>query len=224
MIGPTLDEIIARVRSEMSEGDPGFFTDPDLTKAINGGQDAIATDCPWTAMGSYTTTTVIGSARYALPLAVIHPTATYLSLASGQEYRVDYTEPNIVDSRTSFSGSQRGVARWVTYRRTAQGVSLELFPGPSQSGLALRTEANIRPGTLVAAGDRTDLDPLVITVLVDYVLWKLKGKDEETQQAREYRDSYETGLRDLRARRLKSQNDQKNVNLARRSIFRWRGW
>lgn len=224
MIGPTLDEIIGRVRSELSEGDAEFFTDSDLTKAINGGQDAIAADCPWTVLRRYTTTTVIGSSRYALPLDVIHATATYLTLASGQQYRVDYIEADVVDSRTAFSGNQRGVARWVTYRRTDQGIELELYPGPSQTGLILTVEGNVRPTTLSATTDRTDLDPLLVTVLVDYVLWKLKGKDEETQQAREYRDSYETGLRDLRARRLKSQNDQKNVNRAKRSIFRWRGW
>lgn len=218
----TLDDILTAVRAELSEGDADFFTDDVVTGVINRGQDSIAKDCPWLCMATLFTATVKNASAYMLPERAIHALRSTMRLSSGIPYRLDYKEPDTMDEFASYTNPSSGRPQYVSYDREGNSVIARIWPAPSQSGLTLAVTAHMQPTPLSDLADISDLDPLAIPVLVDYCLYRLKGKDEEQGQMDRYKRDYEDGLRDLRARRMRTQYDKANINRARRSSTYWR--
>lgn len=220
----TLNELIADVRSELSEGDDEFFTDADLIRFFNQGQDIIAADAPWVCIDAFQTLTVAGWASYLLPVNVIQATGAILRLPGGAAYRLEYREPNSFDARRSYVTQATGTPRYVTYRQTNLGVVVELFPVPATTGLELTVGARVRPTPLVNGTDRTTFVALCDPVLVGYGIGRCKRKDEETTQADRYMTEFGVALSNLRAHRMRSQVDKANVNLAQRTLWPSRGY
>lgn len=219
----TLNELIASIRSELSEGDAEFFTDADVTRFINQGQDIIAADAPWTCIDAFQTFTVAGQASYLLPPAVIQATGAMLRLPGGSSYRLEYLEPNGIDANRSFTASSTGTPRRVSYRQSALGIVVELWPVPPTTGLELTVGARVRPTPLVAETDRTSFVAICDPVLVSYALARCKRKDEETSQGDRYMTEFGVALANLRAHRMRTQVDKANINLMRRSLWAARG-
>ncbi len=219
MTGPTLDELIARVRGELSEEDDAFFTDAIVTRALSAGQDDAASKCPWACVATFSTATVDNSARYRLPIEVIAPTATYVEDSSGNPERMDYDEPDNFDGYGTRT-FRVGWSKKVTYRHSDNGIILELYPTPNVTGRAIHVSALVRPTPMADPTDRTDLHPMMVEPLINYALWRLKNKDEEVTQGKEYRMAYDDAIRDLQARRMLKQADQLNRTRGRRAVSR----
>lgn len=211
----TRDDLVGLLRSRLSEGDTEFFDDTAVTRFLNESQRRLVSDAPWLVRVSYESELVTGQAIYQLPDEVIQAVRTRIQTTSGGWYPATYDDPDTLDELSSYRTTGNGGRPWrVTYRISGRGIALELYPAPS-ARLAVVVDANIAPGALVNGTDVCDLPDWATTVLVDCAEWLCKKKDEETAQARDAQQTYETHLADLRSTRMRKQADALN---------RTRGW
>lgn len=220
----SLDELLRRVRAQLSENDTEFFTDDNVTDWLNEGQDVIFNDSPFTskAMWELDATDTMPSGQYFLldPDCAI-PTGLAYRDASGRVRPVDYLEPDRMD-RMRRGSSSTGSPRWYTARLTEDGPAIEFFPALS-TARPLYVEGFRRPTPLSDSEDRTDLPRHLIPAVIEYALWCAKDKDEETKQAQEHERKFGEHLSKLAERRLQLQADQHNTVRLGRST-RWPYW
>lgn len=217
-MGMTLNEIIARTRTKLSEEGVRFFKPEIVTRWVNEGQDAIATNCPWVVQTSLQRMTVPYVECYSLPEDVIEVKRTALKTSSGAPYRIQYVEPSVMDQLKQYQRMTASSTSYrLTYRAGLDGLYIEFYQ-PLSVRVKLVCDVLKRPKPLVLGSDVSEIPANLMQTLITYCLWQAKVKDEEMTQADRAQAKFLSELSDLRARRLTIQVDQMNKTRSRQSV------
>jgi hypothetical protein len=217
----SLDDLIRRFRAAMSENDPEFFTDSNVTDWLNEAQDVVWADSPFTAKALWevdSTDTMPGAQYFLCDPDCAIPTGMLIRSTTGGLRSVDYIEPDRMD-RLRRGIATTGSPRLYTVRLAEDGPAIEFFPALS-SARALYVEGFRRPTVLAVGEDRTDLPRHLVPPIIKYALMCAKDKDEETRQSQEHERRFGTELDLVSERRMQLQADQHNTVKYRRSN-RW---
>lgn len=216
----TLDDIERRVRSRLSESDVDFFTSQNVLDWVNEGQDVIANAVPFTVQTTWQTLVPPNAVAIQLTEECLQPTGAVLQRGNGAPIRLDYVEPDVMDGWKSNRSTRRtGTANYCTVRTRLFGRMLEWEPTLSVTA-TLTVEGHMRPRTLAATTDTTDIPSSLAHVIVDYVLWQAKKKDEESGEAEQAQRQFAADLEKLQARRIIEQADQFNRTRGHRGLGR----
>lgn len=220
----TFDDIERRARGRLSENDVEFFTQQNLLDWANEGQDVIAAAVPFTAQTAWQAVLPARSTGVQLSDECIQPTGAVMQGSSGIPVRLDYIEPDLMDARKSWRGTPvTGSTVVCTVRTRLFGRSLEWDRAFSEP-MVLTVEGHMRPRPLVDADSETDIPAWLVHVVIDYMLWQAKKKDEETREADQAEKQFAADMEELAVRRFQAQADQFNRVRWGRSLHRPRSF
>lgn len=204
-MNPTAAELVLLVRKNLSEESEQFFNTPAIMGFLNDGQDFLVREELYTTQGSWGQMSVPRATAYLLPEDLLAPQALYGRPAGGQPYRVEFEQGDDMDRRTFMarSASVASVVSTVTYHPCPEGLYAEIWPALDDY-YPLRWVGAKRLKRLVESTDRTECPPGLTGILTDYATWYCKLKDEEPRQADQWMNKVLLGVREARARRMRS--------------------
>ena len=219
----TASELMRRFRAAMSEGAATYFTEQNAYDWLNEGQNEVYNDAPFTTEATWEldeTAVPVGGSAFIAPDACGVPTAAAVRLAGGGLRRLRYAEPDRMDRLTSGSVVATGEPTWVSYGLADDGIVVRIHPAPSTS-CSFYIRGYRVPRRMSVEASRLDLPEHLCAPVIFYAVWCAKGKDEESEQAREAERKFVGAMNKIAERRMDRQRDQHNTVRDGRGVARY---
>lgn len=204
VLSMTLGTMIAEVRSEVAEPNPGFMTDAEITRWLNVG---LSDFCIWSRIlnSSSTVPSQAGKKDYTLDPRYMQMRKVFYD---GNRLRpLTYEQVLSLSDRANID--YQDVPKYYYFMGSATTFRcLFLYPVPSVGGKTIEMWYIAKPLTLINTTDVPVLDPDYHHAIILFAVSKAHQKQRQFEEARRIRDEYDK-IRDLAmSRRVREHLDE----------------